>query len=275
MARRRSPSPSASSPVAVVAAAALLLAAPVARAAPPTKAECLAAYTDGQDQRQHGALRQARAEFAICASDPCPEGLHADCTQWHDEVEKLVPSVVLGARGPDGHELTGVRVTMDGAPLVDRLDGRAVEIDPGQHTFHFETDGQEPVDRSTMLREGEKARGIVVVFGATAAAGGDVPRSRPVTWPTWLLGGVAVVSLGVFAYAGISGLSRYDACNPAKCQESDKSYVDTRWTLADVTGAVALVSAGLATYFFLARPSVTVAPSATTGGAALFLRGTF
>jgi hypothetical protein len=260
--------------VRVALAVALVLTAVPARAAAPTKAECLAAYTDGQDARQVGKLQKARAQFALCAGDPCPRALHADCTRWHGDVDRLMPSIVLAARGADGRDRTEVRVLLDGAPVADRLDGRALEIDPGEHSLRFEAAGEDPVEQRIVIHEGEKTREIAVTIGAAPAPSAPVApeqplpsASRPVTWPTYVFGGVAVVSLAAFAYFGITGLSRWEQCTGGKCASSDKSYVDSRWTAADVTGGVALVSAAAAAYFFATRPAVT--PQALPGGAGL------
>ena len=46
---------------------------------------------------------------------------------------------VRGAGG--GGDIFAVRVSMDGAALVSRLDGSALAVDPGQHTFAFAADG--------------------------------------------------------------------------------------------------------------------------------------
>jgi len=259
---------------------AVVLAAAPARADPPTKAQCLAAYSDGQDQRQAGQLRQARAAFALCASDPCPRALHADCTRWRSEVDRLVPTIVLGARGADGRDLADVRVTVDGALVAERLDGRGIEVDPGEHVLRFEAPGEAPVEQRLVIHEGEKGRAISVSFGAPpspaapAAAGQRSSGApRPVTWPTVALAGVSVVSLAVFTYAGVSGLSRWEACTGGRCATGDKSYVDARWTVADVTGAVAIASAAAAAYLFVTRPAVTL--TVAPGAAGLWLRTAF
>src|SRR5207237_6419559 len=74
----------------------------------------------------------------------------------------------------------------DDRPIRDRLDGTAIEVDPGEHLIHFETDGKPPVDKTVVVREGEKNRVIDVVLGtpppptplsAPAAAVSPVPRA--------------------------------------------------------------------------------------------------
>jgi hypothetical protein len=54
---------------------------------------------------------------------------------------------------------------MDGKPLVGRLDGTAVAVDPGQHAFTFEVSGQPSVTKGFVLKEGEKLRRERVVIG--------------------------------------------------------------------------------------------------------------
>jgi len=60
-------------------------------------------------------------------------------------------------------------VTIDGVPLVTQLDGLAVDVDPGPHTFVFDgADGS--AEQKVVVAEGAKAQHIAVVFGAAGTA---------------------------------------------------------------------------------------------------------
>src|SRR5262245_12836867 len=69
-----------------------------ALAAPTDIRACASAYEQGQRLRKQGALRAAREEVVLCASDSCPAALRDDCMQWLREIERALPTVVLVAR---------------------------------------------------------------------------------------------------------------------------------------------------------------------------------
>ena len=45
--------------------------------------------------------------------------------------------MAVHARDAKGEDLTEVRLTIDGETVAERLDGRALTLDPGTHTFRF------------------------------------------------------------------------------------------------------------------------------------------
>jgi hypothetical protein len=256
---------------------ALLLAsspARIAHADAPTKAECIEAYTSGQRAKQRGELASARARLLVCSRDPCPTALQADCSEWLSEVQRLQPTVVIVAQDADGRERTDVRVLVDGAVVAERLDARAVEIDPGDHVLRFELAGYLPVEQRSLVREGQKAREIPVRFVARAASGATkAPSSAtllalpPPTneeaspgppWTAWAAGGVAVAGIGAFLGFGLAGVSQRSdllaSCND-HCTRDQKSSVDTKFIVADVALGVGVVATIVATYLFLARPA--------------------
>src|SRR4051812_35283843 len=118
---------------AAVAIAMSLVSFPAAVARADDKAACVAASTKGQTLRDEGKLLRARDELLACAKDSCPDIVRGYCAQWLGEVDKRLASVVIRARGSKGEDLVDVRVTMDGNPLVTKLEGRSISIDPGEH----------------------------------------------------------------------------------------------------------------------------------------------
>src|SRR6185437_6495341 len=94
-------------------------------------------------------------------------------------VNQLIPSVVLGVQDEQGHDLFDVSVTFDGEPLATHLDGRPIDLDPGQHVFRFEAPGRTPVEQRVLLREGEKARQIVVTLASASASAPPPVSSEP------------------------------------------------------------------------------------------------
>jgi hypothetical protein len=148
-------------------------AGPVAAAPPPpstssgdvTKDQCVDANTKAQSLRRSSKLVAARAQLAVCADPRCPGMVRDDCIQRLDELEKVQPTIVFDAKDGAGNDLSDVRVSMDGKPLVGRLDGTAVAVDPGPHAFTFEVTGQPIVTRGFVLKEGEKLRRERIVIG--------------------------------------------------------------------------------------------------------------
>jgi hypothetical protein len=173
--------------------------------------------------------------------------LRQDCIRWLAEVEAALPTVVFAVHGPTGNDVTQVRVSMDGEPFASELTGVALPVDPGQHTFRFETSTGLPTELSVLVREGEKSRNLAVTFP---------PPPPPVPSPEWpptapafpvigavvVGGGVAAGGVGAyFELHGLSQKSSLDACKP-NCTET--AVTDTRrsFILGDVLIGAGLVS---------------------------------
>jgi hypothetical protein len=102
-----------------------------------------------------------------------------DCVKRLDELEKAQPSIVFDVKDPKGADIIDVRVSVDGQPLADHLDGAALKVDPGVHTFTFEVAGQLPVQNKMLVREGEAGRHEVVVVGSAGSGPSPTPASPP------------------------------------------------------------------------------------------------
>lgn len=227
---------------------------------------CIRAYTQAQMLRKDGRTVSARAQAAICAQASCNAILAKDCTRWLSELEAIAPSVVLDVKGPNGVELVDVRVTMDGDPLANRIDGKAIEIDPGTHVFTFESRGYASIERSILVREGEKGRRLSVVL----AKGAAIPPSRPVPLGVYVFGSASVLALGVAGVFTLDGLSRksdLDACRP-RCAPDEVDAMTARFTLADVALGAGLMAGAAAIYLLLTRPVVESGGAARSAEAA-------
>ncbi|HXN31028.1 MAG TPA: hypothetical protein VN894_04165, partial [Polyangiaceae bacterium] len=163
------------------AAAAILLvtADGVASGAGPTTAGCLAANESSIALRNQHKLHAARAQLLVCSAASCPADVRNECARRVAEVNAAIPTMIFEAKDGLGNDLAAVRVTMDGQPLVDRLEGTGLPIDPGEHAFAFETEGQPPVEKHFVIHEGEKGRRERVVFGAAPAAAPLAAPSQP------------------------------------------------------------------------------------------------
>ncbi|MDB4943079.1 MAG: hypothetical protein JWP97_2613 [Labilithrix sp.] len=269
---------------------------------------CVDASEKGQRARASGKLREAQKQFQVCSDAACPSLVRRDCAQWQGEVAPYVPSVVLGAKDRTGRDLFEVMVLVDGEVIARSLDGKSVPVDPGPHTFQFETPKHPPVLERVLVKEGEKARAINVVIGtekvAPAAAAATPARAAPAeipapaptaegghTLPPWLLvgaGGAAVV-VGLVVVVTAPALPEGCDANTQTCtrnaDESSASYRDrqdragehdARPVLGGVIATVggAAIGGGLLWHFLeptgpRARAAVTPWTTGTSAGVSL------
>ena len=270
-------------PLATLAALAALAFFTVDAAAGPTAEEkkaCSQAAEKAQRLRNDGKLRDAREQLVVCARNVCPAIVRKDCEPWLSDVENRLPSVVIVAKDGKGKDVVDVRVVIDGQPVADHLDGKAVPVDPGVHSFHYEHAGSPAVDDKLVIREGERDRVVEVTFvdpaAASANAGGDAranaaaPRDTGTTVRTETGGpplgafgvaGLGVAALGAFAYFHFSAKSDIDdmraTCAP-RCDQSRVDDANTKIIVSDVALGAGVVALGIATWLFFARPTKVV-----------------
>ena len=242
---------------------------------------CLAASEKGQRARSAGKLREARDHFLTCGQDACPTLVRQDCAQWNAELARTLPTVVFGARDAEGRDLFDVTVTMDGEPLVTKLDGKSVTVDPGKHTFRFETQGHAPVTETALVKEGERARLLDVTFPDGGAAATSSPSSSPATvtaepsvdargpghtpYP-WIVVGAGAAAVAAGAVIVLTAPDRPSNCNEAtqtctprdgqsredfRADQERAGTADSQPLLGYVVAAagLALVAGGLAWHF--------------------------
>ena len=141
-------------------------------------ATCVKANEQAQSLRDEGKYKRAREQLLVCTRDVCPGIVRKDCMQWLSDLDASMPSVVINAKDAGGRDLVDVKVTVDGQPLTEKLDGKPIAIDPGEHAFHYEAAGAPPVDDKILLHAGEKNRVLAVKLGA-APATPPPPAPRP------------------------------------------------------------------------------------------------
>lgn len=237
----------------------VLLARPSAAA--PNASECALAAEKSLTLRKQHALRAARSELLVCAAASCPDVIREECARRMAEVNAAIPTVVFEARDEAGRDLSAVTVTMDGAKLADRLDGNAIAIEPGEHAFTFETATFPAVQKSFVVREGEKDRREQIVLVAPAVIPPPPPFVRiepqrpPKTQRTIALGvgaaGLASILAGV-AFGSIAAIDWSHAqsdcgsgCGPSAQAQNERNDALGFATAANVTlvvGAVFLVT---------------------------------
>lgn len=283
------------------------LAAVTTAAALPAAADvqaCIAASEKGQRARSAGKLREARDHFTVCGAESCPALIRNDCAHWNAEVAAILPSVVFGARDKQGRDLFDVTVSMDGEVLLEKLDGKSVAVDPGKHTFRFETAGAEPITEVVLIKEGERARVFNVTFdmAGSGATEGEETQSGAVSvsggghtpYP-WIVTGVGAVGVVAGAVILLTSPDR-----PANCSrdtqtctrvpgQSEADFIESREqagradsqpVLGLVVGGVglALVAAGVVWHFLEPtghRTGVGLTPWTTGKASGLSLGGRF
>ncbi len=249
---------------------------------------CFNAPVEGQKLRKAGKLLAARQQFLTCAQKECPAEIVDDCAKWASEVERALPSVVIAARDPQGRDLVDARVSIDGSVFAP-LGSRATRLDPGKHTLSVRTADGEVIDRELTLQEGEHERSFVVTFGAPVepphspamlSHGAATNDARPVPPVVWIVGGVGAVGMVSFATFGILGVSaRSSAHCDVGCPSSDKSDVDTKLLVADVSLGIGLVALGVAAALYVMRPNAAASTAflgvLATGPGSVGLGGSF
>lgn len=263
---------------AVTFAVAVLLAAPARAAGSST---CDDAFSTAPALIKAGHFLAARGALLRCSADGCPAAMRSLCVADLRDFETRVPSVVFVAKSADGGDVLDVRVVERGVVLAERIDGRAVDLDPGPHTFRFERSAASPVLVDVLVREGERARLVTAELSpSNPLTPGPAPVS-PVTptpavfapveasarrWRTvgLVTAGVGVVAVGLGTYFGFDAISKnntsnHTGCNGDACSgagyttREDARTAATASTVLLVVGG-ALAAGGLSLWLLAPKP---------------------
>jgi hypothetical protein len=251
---------------------------------------CVEAVERGQSLRDKVKLVQAKAAFLACAASTCPEVIQRDCAQWVAELETRIPTVILTASDASGHDVVYARVTVDGEPFVDRLDGIAVAIDPGIHAFRIEPKTGPPLEQTVVIREAEKyqkqhftlpappvmlaARPLPTPEALSLPGAAPVQsaplRASPSSSSGWKTGAIVSISVAGVAAASFAGFGIGGAvdvshlrttCAPV-CSVSSTDAAKSYLEVADVSLGVGVAALALATWmYFEWRGHTSQAPS--------------
>jgi hypothetical protein len=178
----------------------------------------------------------------------------------------------------NGHTSTDVNIYVDGELKLKRLDGKALELNPGVHSVRIEVPGFAPKEEEILLTEGERFRIVPAEFGtAHQATRSSSPGSTPavveedsgIPLSTYVLGSIGVVGAISGAAWGLSSLSARSeleaGCAP-DCTDESINVVRQRALFADISWGVSAVSVigATITYFVYGQgessgPTVDVA----------------
>jgi hypothetical protein len=265
------------------------------------RAACFAAASQGQTLRDEHKLVEAREDFRVCAQQHCPTSMRSDCAGWLEAVEKSIPTVVVTATDATGSSVFDVAVRIDGRPFVAKLDGSAMPVNPGVHTFRFERDDGTTVEQVLQVNEGDRNFKIAVVLKAEPPPA--APPAPPAPGPGLRAPQIVGLGSGVLGLAGIVvgsvfGLQTYSEtnkqkldCPQATCTQSgnvrgnkDHSAAVTDGTIstaAFIAGG-ALVATGAVLFFATghtptapASSGLVLWPALGPEGGCLLIRGEF
>jgi hypothetical protein len=167
-------------------------------------------------------LLPARDMLRSCVRSSCKEWVVAECSRWLEQVEARIPTVVFSARDTAGRDLTETTIsTVEGAVLAPRLDGRAIDMEPGEHVFVFIAPDGARSEKRVLVREGEKAQGVAAIFGGPVDESGPVigAERHGTETPTLRYVGYGAIAVGAVALglSGLFGLRAVDKKDAANC----------------------------------------------------------
>lgn len=251
-------------------------------------AECARSYEEAQEQQKSGQLLSARALLRDCAQDDCPEFIRNDCSAWSAKLQSKLPSVVFVVRSR-GQELSDVRVIIEGRELSSRIDGRALELDPGRYDFEFQAEGMQPLRLHSVIVNGERNRLIQAELEplvskprleqpATLHELPAIERAHPPVVreaqssvraaPSLFLPGIfaGATVVGVAGFIGFGSWGRASenrlagSCSP-DCNGESIASVRAKYVAADISLGFGVASLALGTFFFLHQGSDSQAPT--------------
>ena len=265
-----------------------------------SKEACVDAHSRGQDARDQGKITLARKLFLTCAQSGCPAAVQGDCARFADDLSNIQPTVNFVARDGNGNDLPNTTVYVDGVLVATTIDGRPVDIDPGNHVVKFSNSGKDEVV-TVVIGSGEKGRTVQARFGSSSSAApvGGIATPTPkkqgpkTTHPKGSLavvigGGVVALAGGAVAFYGKSqipsscNLSTHEcAAPPGDKVFDDASSAAGTMNIGIITAGVGVVAlaGGLVWYFGGAKtekpPTETaIAPwvSGSSGGVSVLGR---
>lgn len=270
--------------------------------APDLAASCLRSHEQAQILWNQGDLIASRRELLACSAVRCSPPVRGDCVRWYEQIKQSLPSIVLAAayRGRDTSE---VAVELNGKRAADRLGGRALDVNPGEHRLRFVHASGRVIERTIVIHEGEKNRIVKVEFEPTDSAkpaaesasaspvASEPERAAPVakTSPLamYVAGSVALVSAGVATFFGLSVLSDTRAARDAEtgcspfCADEEVGDLRTRAMVADISAVISVLAAADAIYLYVVTSGSENPPKASPQipgsrtGLGLVLHGVF
>ncbi|HEU4580727.1 MAG TPA: hypothetical protein VFS67_20860 [Polyangiaceae bacterium] len=227
---------------------------------------CLGAHLRGQELRESSKLLESREQFLQCARPVCPSAIARDCVEWLGQYERRIPSISVRVTA-DGAGRTDARVSLDGVP-VDSLQGKAIELDPGEHVVRVELAPFAPFETTLLINEGDQFRVVQATFASapkpnlgvqTAQPSAPVIMERPVPTLAYVFGAVTLAAAANGAGWALSSWSlrrdMEEKCAPA-CNPDTVAVLRKRATVADISWGVSAASLITTVTLYALRPEV-------------------
>jgi len=151
-----------------------------AKATKGDKAACKTAYKNAQASEQASRLRDAKEQYLACSKVACGAFLRPECTTKYTQLTSDIPSVIPVVTDENGNAVAEVQLKVDGETVTSRLDGRAIEVDPGMHEFVFTSSAGVIATQKMMVVAGQRNSPIAVSTakgGRRLAASVTIPQT--------------------------------------------------------------------------------------------------
>jgi hypothetical protein len=222
---------------------------------------CVESHTRGQLLRQQGKLLESRTELLSCSAAECPGVIRRDCVHWLEQLQPRIPSIGFRA-SMAGEERVDVKVFIDGVLVLERLQGKALEFNPGVYRLRFVTRGPiAPVEQELVVSEGDQLRVLTVEFtpppAPPAPSSPEAPLERPTTLATYVfagLGTAAAINGAAWGLSSWAAMGELDSSCAPLCTEKTVDVARRRALIADVSFAVSAASFITAGVLYLVRP---------------------
>jgi hypothetical protein len=230
---------------------------------------CVAAAERAQVQQHSGSLRGARESLLVCSREACPNAIKTDCLRWLAEVQAAMPTLVVSAVDASGSDVVDVRLLVDGVRVTDRLDGRPMDVEPGEHLLRVEHAGA-VAEARLLVRQGEHDRLVTLRFPDARPTPPPISPSpgpeRRVPMGAWILGGAGLIATSAGVFFWVSGRSDrsdlYASCGLTQsCSQREIDNARTKVLVGDLTFGLGLAAIGVAVGWTLLTPAPSSPPA--------------
>ncbi len=206
---------------------------------------CGDSFVKAQRLRRGSQLLAARKQLIVCAQSHCPDPIAQKCVLWHDQVREAIPTIVIVGQGIPEDEMAKARIFIDGKTLASGLDGRPVELDPGQHRIVIELATGRKAEQRITTTAGEKNQKVILRIGEPQPSP-DVESGGLSPW-VYVGFGVGAAGLLTGTITGALSLSLSsqlkDECLNFQCSEQQRDDYDKGYALAHVSTVSVIVGA--------------------------------
>jgi hypothetical protein len=231
------------------------------------KEACIDANVRGQELRLNGRWHQAELRFKECSRNVCPDVIAQDCVHRYDELQALMPTLLVAAKSPEGADTVDARLLVDGVVVASSLPATAIAVDPGEHAVSVERDGWTTPDQNVVVLEREKDRRIQFLFAPARPM--PVHRGLNVLGIGLTAGGAVVTGVGVmFIALGLaqrSALLGEPCAATLTCSPDDVSAVTRDYVIGGLATGVGLAILGVGIWELLS-PQTSSAVGVSPGG---------